>query len=249
MSNKKKKTIPLDVWDNFHITSEERSDPAKAVVDRLPGWASHDYIVYTDGAGGQNGIGSYAAVVHKLSSTHVGTIEPSERNLVFGANFGQSVLRNELTAFIEGTYTAIRMHLEDAFASGELSPNKHVIDNYAYLHGPNRLRILWYTDRKDLATSLLYDEDDNTLYARNACRDLWMRWSAFAQCCVVTPRYIPRNSVEGQESADALCTLLRKGLKSTLHSGFIYNAWKNPKVSVGGEGNFKTHKQPQKAIL
>jgi hypothetical protein len=115
---------------------------------------------------------------------------------------------------LDGIHEILRLRSLD-FISDEMDDNldadrKNILNNFT---GSNRVTVLWFTDRMNLAKSLLFDERGALLNARSTEVDLWLRWSAMARYVCVTPLCLPRNVEAGQALCDGLCSAARTSLK------------------------------------
>ncbi len=204
-------------WDDLEVPTQELKARDEDVFDWLESVApdpyEHDYVLYTDGSGCAIGWGGYAALYERieLSEEHRA---PVDSGLVFAATYGSSVSRSEFNAFLDGVYKILQDRCD------ELKEQAKCDDEMAYrlgtegllnqFSGPERISILWYTDRSSIGSALLYDEKGEPLAARTKERDLWMRWSFLAKHVCVTPMCRPRNVVKGQAVCDDLAGRARK---------------------------------------
>ena len=206
-------------WDELEIdTSVHRG--TEAVFEHLeeiaPDPYEHDFILYTDGSGCNKGWGGYAAVIERIDLSGEYR-EPVESHVIVSGTYGSTVRRCEFTAFLDGVwkilsdscYTLQQQAKGDEEAMYKLG-SEGVIHQF---RGPDRISILWYTDRADLAQALLYDEEGDPLHKRDTDRDLWQRWSFMAKHVCITPMYRPRNVVDGQAICDELAGAARGLLK------------------------------------
>ncbi len=208
-------------WDTLEVPlpelREKNEHPRDWLVSVAPDPYEHDYVLYTDGSGCTFGWGAYAAVWEKIDLRDELRV-PVSSGSAFGANYGASVNRNELTALLEGVWSILTercLELRDrAIEDAKLS---YIISTEGPLHqlvGADRVTILWYTDRENLANALLFDDKGEALAARTKDRDLWLRWSFMARHVCVTPLNVPRNVVGNQAMCDALAGAAREGLMS-----------------------------------
>lgn len=196
---------PPDWWDDLVIpTQEPRPFDVLAAIAPLP--EEHDYVLYTDGSGHSQGWGAYAAIA-KYSPTGEHIIRAS-------GNYGSTVQRNELSAFLDGMHAIADHQLRRVIQLGlrEVAP-KNAWNTFV---GDDRITVLWYTDRQNLAKALLYDEDQRPLNGRNNERDLWLRYSSMSKHFCVTPFQVPRNSVPAQAVCDEMCTIARSAMLQAL---------------------------------
>lgn len=233
-------------WDNLEVPDAENGPHTFTWLDSIaPTPEEHDFILYTDGSGCTKGWGASASIIEQIefdAGEDVRRVADGRRVLV-SATYGSSVQRRELTAFLDGLHEILRVRSED-FLDQELEDwseidRKNVLNNFT---GPNRASVLWFTDRMNLAKSLLFDERGDLLNARSSEVDLWLRFSAMARYVCVTPMCLPRNINPKQGMCDALCGIARRALMAQTESmekitESIYNTekWKQT--------------QPQKALF
>ena len=109
---------------------------------------------------------------------------------------------------LEGVHHILKDRVEEIHNSAindeELKYRLGTEGHLQQIMGPERIRILWYTDRLNLAKALLFDENGDPLNPRTTERDLWMRWSFMAKHLCVTPMHRARNVVQGQAICDGL---------------------------------------------
>lgn len=223
---------PPDWWDDLAISAQEPK-PFDVLASFAPLPDEHDYVLYTDGSGHSGGWGAYAAVAHCTAT--------SEHVIRLAGNYGSTVQRNELTAFLDGIHAIADHQLRRVMKLGlrEIPPK----NPWSAFLGDDRITVLWYTDRQNLAKAMLYDEDQKPLNGRNNERDLWLRYSAMAKHVCVTPMQVPRNVVPVQALCDELCTIARDALQDVL-----------PKIQAVTPQHIHTPDQwnlhkPQNAIL
>lgn len=167
--------------------------------------ADHDFVLYTDGSGCVNGWGAYAAMYEEMAGDDNRTV--TNRDLRIGGTYGYTVQRCEMTAMLDGVHAIVsRVLARSAAEDDKLHLSDLVLDR--------RVTICWFTDRLNIARSLLFGESGMPLDARLKERDLWLRYSAFAKHVCVTPRPMPRNDVVAQEKMDALCGIARESIKA-----------------------------------
>ncbi len=192
-------------WDELTVAANEPK-PFDVLARLAPTPEEHDYVLYTDGSGHQNGWGAYAAVArYNTDLNHL---------LRVAGNYGSSVQRNELTALLEGLFAIADHQLRRVIQLGlrEVSPG----NPWNTFAGEDRITVLWFTDRENLAKALVYDDDMRPLNKRARERDLWMRYSAMAKHFCITPMLVPRNEVPAQAVCDALCTVARDAMLGAL---------------------------------
>ncbi len=196
---------PPDWWDDLTISSQE-PQPFELLARIAPLPEEHDYVLYTDGSGHSDGWGAAAAVAR-----FTGT---GEHILRVAGNYGSTVQRNELSAFLDGLFAIADHQLRRVMQLGlrEVAP-KNAWNTFL---GDDRITVLWYTDRQNLAKALLFDDEARPLNGRNSERDLWMRFSTMAKHFCITPMQVPRNVVPAQALCDELCDITRNAMMATL---------------------------------
>lgn len=196
---------PPDWWDELEIHSQDPT-PFATLMQRAPAAEEHDYVLYTDGSGHANGFGASAAIAKfNLETEHI---------VRCSSNYGSTVQRNELTAFLDGLHAIADHQLRrvSKLALREVAPK----NPWNTFTGDDRITVLWFTDRQNLAKALLYDENQKPLNGRNSERDLWMRYSAMSRHFCITPLQVPRNVVPAQGICDELCGIARQAMISAL---------------------------------
>lgn len=192
---------PPDWWDDLSIHSQEEK-PFDALARIAPLPEEHDYVLYTDGSGHENGWGAYAAVAkHSADPDHI---------LRVSGNYGSTVQRNELSAMLDGLHAIADHQLRRVMrlALREVHPK----NAWSTFTGDDRITVMWFTDRQNLAKALLFDEWMRPLNGRNSERDLWMRYTAMAKHFCITPMHVPRNVIPAQAVCDELCEVARDAL-------------------------------------
>ena len=232
-------------WDNLEVPEADCGPHTFTWLDAIaPAPEEHDFILYTDGSGCTKGWGASASIIEQIDLFEdEGARRVGNTRVLVSATYGSSVQRRELSAFLDGIHEILRVRAED-FLDQELEDwseidRKNVLNNFS---GPNRVSVLWFTDRMNLAKSLLFDEHGDLLNARSSEVDLWLRFSAMARYVCITPMCLPRNINPKQGMCDALCGIARRSLMSQTESmeditESIYNLekWNQP--------------QPQKALF
>jgi hypothetical protein len=165
---------------------------------------------------------------------------------LFAGTYGSTVQRSEMQAFLDGIHRILERKCaeirDEAVTDDTL---RYEIGTNGVLHkllGPERVTVLWYTDRANLAKSLLFDEDGDVLNARSSEADLWLRWSAMTRYVCVTPMALARNTIAGQAVCDALAGEARALLKNNIQT-FI------EKVGAFQSEQTWTKPKPQKALF
>ena len=215
-------------WDELEVPTEQIGPHLFTWLEaNAPAPAEHDYILSTDGSGCDKGWGASASIIEKVDlvspATTVTDPDPPyhlpcrgvvERRVLVQATYGSTVQRRELTAFLDGVHEILRWRAEDILDRGREENIHDNQDNILMsITGSQRVSILWYTDRANLASSLLFDEAGVVLNSRKTERDLWMRFSAMAKHVCITPMWVHRNKIPNQKTADALCSYAREALK------------------------------------
>lgn len=200
-------------WDELEVPMEvigDRSNQAD-VFDWLeevaPDPYEHDYVLYTDGSGCTKGWGGYAAVFERIELGEEFR-EPVDCEAVITGTYNSTVQRSEFNAFLDGVHKILTLRcaeLQEQAGADEHA--RYILGTEGALNqfrGPDRLTILWYTDRNNIAQCLLFDEEGDPLLPRSRERDLWLRWSFMSQHVCITPMHRPRNVVDGQALCDDL---------------------------------------------
>lgn len=217
--NKHKWRKETSWWDNLTVDGElikERyADVFEWLEEVAPDPYEHDCVLYTDGSGCTEGWGGYAAVWERIDL--IGEVRaPVSRGCYVAGTYGSTVSRSEFSALLDGVHSILtergRELQEQTTDSAELYKigTEGILNQFT---GPDRVSILWYTDRSSLAHAFLYNEDGDPLMSRMKERDLWMRWSFMAKHVCITPMCRPRNVVDGQAICDALAGAARALLK------------------------------------
>lgn len=211
-------------WDALEV---DRDLVKEKYDDRVFDWLSavapdpyeHDYILYTDGSGCTAGWGGYAAVWERIELEDE-VRKPTHAGVLLTGTYGSTVQRSEFNAFLDGVYAILVDRVGDLLDTAKndetLAYEIGTKGNLMQVTGPTRVSILWYTDRDNLARSLLHDSEGSPLYSRGKERDLWLRWSFMSKHVCVTPMYNPRNSVPGQAVCDELAGSARSLLKNAV---------------------------------
>lgn len=226
-------------WDTFSIPSDvPRAHLFTWVAEHAPSPMEHDYILHTDGSGCVGGWGAHAALIQKVELSDTSQRrDVVDSRLRLAATYGSTVQRNELSAMLDGLHEILQWRTAEAQDEAvDDNDDAGKRDTLRTLTADNRVTVLWFTDRSNLAQALLFDEDDRPLNARSSEMDLWMRFSAMARFCCITPMLMPRNTVGGQAACDALCGVARQTIKEAMDSltaavGSFYSneKWTQPK--------------------
>lgn len=172
-----------------------------------PAPEEHDFVLSTDGSGCARGWGASASIIQE---THLGQFcrVLGKYQPIISASYGSTVQRREFVALLDGLHEILRLRMGEVpepEADGEPK-----MDARMHFTGENRITVLWYTDRANLAKSLLFDEDNVVLNKRTTETDLWMRYSSFARFFCITPMWTDRNMIPAQKMCDTLCDIARK---------------------------------------
>jgi len=196
-------------WDSLNVPAEIKPAHLFSWLDEVsPMPEEHDYVLSTDGSGCIKGWGASAAIIQKvLPGGPLGRVLGGYQPIINGT-YGATVQRSEFSALLNGLHEILRMELESREEpfQDEDEPQLNTLLRFT---GEDRITVLWYTDRSNLAKSLLFDEDGRVLNRRTAETDLWMRYSAMARCFCITPMWMDRNLIPAQKTCDALCTIAR----------------------------------------
>lgn len=225
-------------WDDFYVPSD--LEPAQVftwVGEQYPEPMEHDYLLFTDGSGCTQGWGAHAAVIQRIDlDPEKGFRRVVDSRVRVGASYGSTVQRNELTAMLDGLHEILQWHIAETRDDDGIA-----VDNQRKglqkLVADDRVTVMWFTDRSNLAKALLFDEHDRPLNARASDVDLWLRFSSMARFACITPMLVARNSVPEQAACDAMCSAARLALKGSLdalqtNSTGLYppELWTQPKA-------------------
>ena len=202
-------------WDELEVPVDKVGPHLFTWLEEIaPSPMEHDYVLYTDGSGCTKGWGASASVIEKIDLLREEDYRAVvDRRVLVSATYGSTVQRREFEAFLNGIHEIVRLAVEDFLDQGKEefgNPTGNPLMNFT---GTNRISVLWYTDRANLAKSLLFDEMGDVLNARNSERDLWMRYSTLAKHLCITPMHVSRNIIDNQRVCDSLCTAARAALK------------------------------------
>jgi hypothetical protein len=202
-------------WDELEVPVDQKGPHLFTWLESVtPSPMEYDFILSTDGSGCLRGWGASAAIIQKIDRIEeTGVRGVVDTKVIMSATYGSTVQRRELSAFLDGIHEILRLGTEDVL-------NRDAEDDGVFdrsnplgaLAGSDRLTVLWYTDRANLAKSLLFDEYGDILNARSSEKDLWLRYSAMAQHVCVTPMWTERNLINTQAACDSLCTEARAAL-------------------------------------
>lgn len=206
-------------WDALEIDPAEFS--GAAIFDHLaeiaPSPEEHDFVLYTDGSGCDKGWGGYASVYERIDLVE-GRRGPVSSGLLVAATYGSTVRRSEFNALLDGAWAILQGECDRVRKEAQGDEDAlYKIGSEGLLHqltGPDRVRILWYTDRSELAMSMLHGPSGAPLFKRASDRDLWHRWSFMSRHICLTPLHRGRNTVAGQAACDRLAGMAREALKA-----------------------------------
>ena len=227
---------PVHIWDDFYVPSDVE-DVWDYVTRKSPKLAKHDYALYTDGSGYKDGHGAWASVFSRTEKIEDERVDPeiNKPKLKYAATYGSNVYTMELTALVNGLAGILQHEVECAIATGFLEDSKYTSCVSQYYTGPNRLRVMWFTDRQDMAKTFLYNECDEPLRARHSAKHLWASVASLNKHFVITPMFVGRNTVDYQAYADSICSACRMS-SVNLMEHFIKQELKNrvwtPKTTV-----------------
>lgn len=177
-----------------------------------PSPEEHDFVMSTDGSGCARGWGASASIIQEVSlgefSRVLGKYQP-----IIRATYGSTVQRREFSAFLDGLHEILRLKMGEVPELEDDGEPK--LDTRLHFTGDKRITVLWYTDRANLAKSLLFDEDNVVLNKRTTETDLWMRYASFARFFCITPMWTDRNLIPAQKMCDTLCDIARKMMLTT----------------------------------
>lgn len=232
-------------WDTLEVPAAENGPHLFSWLDTVaPSPMEHDFVLYTDGSGCSKGWGASASIIEKVDLTSgCEWRRVVDTRVLVSATYGSTVQRRELSAFLDGIHEILRMRTED-FLDQELGDSteidrNRVLNNFT---GAGRVSVLWYTDRMNLAKSLLFDDCGGALNARSTEADLWLRYSAMSRHVCVTPMCLPRNQIPNQAACDKLCGIARRVLMSA------EGAFGDATMNIYPPQKW-TQPQPQKALF
>lgn len=239
MNEKVKWKRQTSFWDELEVPISENGPHLFTWLESVaPSPMEHDFILCTDGSGCTKGWGASASVIEKVDIMREedGYRGVVDRKISLSATYGSTVQRREFEAFLNGVHEILRIASEDFLDHG-MEEMRNVDTNNILMNftGNDRITILWYTDRANLAKGMLYDSMGDVLNARNTERDLWMRFAAMAKHVCITPMHVPRNIIDNQRLCDSLCTASRAALMQCQElkqlTEHIYNEeqWKTSK--------------------
>ncbi len=243
--NKHKWRKETSWWDDLEVDTElvasKYADVFEWLEEVAPDPYQHDYVLYTDGSGCTAGWGGYAAVWERID-LHGEFRAPISQGCLVTGTYGSTVSRSEFNALLDGVHSILTERARELREQAEAARDEaqlYKLGTEGILNqftGPERVSILWYTDRNSLAQSFLYNERGDPLNAKTKERDLWLRWSFMAKHVCITPMCRPRNVVDGQAVCDELAGVARKLLMGARDSlavvtSKIYpiESWQKPK--------------------
>lgn len=200
-------------WDDMNVPAGTKPAHLFSWLDEVsPMPEEHDYVVSTDGSGCVKGWGASACIIQKVEEGGpLGRVLGNYRPII-QATYGSTVQRSEFSALLNGLHEILRIELETPDAPDEDAEYEQPLNPLLKFSGDSRITVLWYTDRSNLAKSLLFDEDGQVLNRRTTETDLWMRYAAMARCFCITPMWTDRNTIMAQKKCDELCTIARSSL-------------------------------------
>lgn len=199
-------------WDELQVPADIRSAHLFSwLEDQAPLPEEHDYVLSTDGSGCVNGWGASASIIQKVNPGGELGRELDKYQPIISATYGSTVQRREFSALLDGLHEILRLEIE-TMPERELEEGESELKRLLYFTNDNRITVLWYTDRSNLAKSLLYDEYNEVLNKRNSESDLWMRYAAMSRYFCITPMWTDRNTIPAQKMCDKLCDIARRTL-------------------------------------
>lgn len=206
-------------WDDLEVPKSggKKFDWA-AFRETAPREMEHDYLLYTDGSGCTKGWGGYASLIHEIDlDSETGFRGVARSWPLIAGTYGSTVQRCEFNAMIDGVHSIISKKCADIVDEAKYDDEmRYTLGSegvMSQLRGPDRLTIMWFTDRANLASSFLFNEDGSPHNARDKERDLWMRWSWMSRHVCITPIAIPRNSIDEQAVCDAWAGAARAAMR------------------------------------
>ena len=210
---------PTSFWDELSVPDEQKGPHLFTwLEEQSPTPLEHDFILSTDGSGCVYGWGASALVLQKVDLLPgAETRSIVDTRVQVKATYGSTVQRRELEALLDGLHEILRIKADDLSdldvdEGGDPGKKKNPL---LLLNGADRATVLWYTDRSNLAKSLLFDEWGDPINDRYTDRDLWSRFAFMARHLCITPMWTPRNSIPAQKICDSLCDSARNALKGS----------------------------------
>lgn len=192
------------LWEDLELPVDVSTDKGpfeRWIEGAFPSDDEHDFVLWSDGSGCRWGWGGYACVFRENAS--------GLHDVRFGGTFGETVRRCEFRALLAGLHGIMDYRLRDIESHGAYEGDKPIDE----LSGNGKITVAWYTDRRELALSLIYREGGGPVYDRKKDKDLWAQFMFFQRYFCITPRPIDRNSVTEQSLCDSLCGTARHSLK------------------------------------
>jgi len=221
-------------WDDLNVPAGTKPAHLFSWLDEVsPMPEEHDYVLSTDGSGCVKGWGASASIIQKvIPGGPLGRVLGGYQPII-SATYGSTVQRREFSALLDGLHEILRLELETPDDLLPEDSEEPPLNSLLRFSGDDRITVLWYTDRSNLAKSLLFDEDGHVLNRRTAETDLWMRYAAMSRCFCITPMWTDRNKIPAQKACDALCTVGRNAMIETadkfkMAAGpTIHESWNN----------------------
>ena len=202
-------------WDELKVPAEIKPAHLFSWLEEYsPHPEEHDYVLSTDGSGCSKGWGASASIIQQVIpggafGRVLGNYQP-----IIHATYGSTVQRCELSALLDGMYEILRLEV-GGIPEVEREDDAPPLNKLLHFSGDNRITVLWYTDRSNLAKSLLFNEHNEVLNKRNTEVDLWMRYSSMSRYFCITPMWTERNLIPAQKLCDSLCDMARRALMET----------------------------------
>ena len=146
----------------------------------------HDFILWTDGSGYENGCTGSASILVEN--------ETGIKEVRISSTSSQSTHRAEFEALLNGLQSIL-----DLKGWGSIE-EKRKLDQSAF-----KPTVYWYSDCESLVLSVYVDEKTKEpAFRRRLNGDLWCRFSFYETAFSITPIHIDRNSMPEQALTDRL---------------------------------------------
>lgn len=183
------------------------------IRDTYPKPSEHAFTVWSDGSGHNSGHAASSAVVRNNAS---GVTEAR-----LSACYAQNTHRAEFEGLLLGLHCVLEM------GGWDTEESKSRLDKIT-----NKPRVCWYTDNESLALSVFRMPDTSEpYYRRKSSGDLWARFFYYERALLITPLYIPRNSLPEHALADRMASEASLMLKGYLEVINLENNLLNEKES------------------
>lgn len=222
-------------WDDLTVPAGTKPAHLFSWLEEVcPTPEEHDYVLSTDGSGCVKGWGASASMIQKAIPDDLLGRRLDGYRPIISATYGSTVQRRELSAMLDGLHEILCLEML-AREAPEVEEGEPALNSLLRFSGDDRITVLWYTDRANLAKSLLFDEYGSVLNKRTAETDLWMRYSSMARCFCITPMWTTRNLIPAQSACDAACSIARRALKEseellrTAIGPALHESWNQPR--------------------